>query len=238
LTLRAQAIATVLSDQVVNPLRRRDSNEKLRYGRGRSGAAMASVLTDGTAERSRQERQNSEPKRRLCVNNKLSCALALFICVTGLATGPAIKNTFAQTATTSQSGIDQNIQLLRQDIRSKKKQLVAANLNLTETEATKFWPVYDQYTADFTKISDQRVALIKEYADSWGKMSDDQALSLTNRALAVEKNTSDLRIRYVPTFKKVIPGTKVATFFQLDRRIQTLIDVQLSSQLPLVQDQQ
>ena len=172
------------------------------------------------------------------MNNKLSCALALFICVTGLATGPAIKNTFAQTATTSQSGIDQNIQLLRQDIRSKKKQLVAANLNLTETEATKFWPVYDQYTADFTKISDQRVALIKEYADSWGKMSDDQALSLTNRALAVEKNTSDLRIRYVPTFKKVIPGTKVATFFQLDRRIQTLIDVQLSSQLPLVQDQQ
>jgi len=171
------------------------------------------------------------------VNNKLTCALT-FICVTGLATGPGIKNTFAQTGANSQSGIDQNIQLLRQDIRSKKKQLVAANLNLTETEATKFWPAYDQYTADFAKINDEKVALVKEYADSWGKMSDDQALSLTNRALAVEKNASDLRIRYVPIFGKVIPGTKVTTFFQLDRRIQTLIDIQLSSQLPLVQDQQ
>ena len=172
------------------------------------------------------------------MNNQLTSALALFICVAGLATGPAIKNTFAQSATNSQSGIDQNIQLLRQDIRSNKKQLVAANLSLTATEATKFWPVYDQYTADFAKINDEKVALIKEYADGWGKMSDDQALSLTNRALAVEKKVADLRIRYVPIFSKVIPGTKVATFFQIDRRIQALIDIQLSSQLPLAQDQQ
>ena len=171
------------------------------------------------------------------MNNKLTCALAISICVAGLAAGPAIKKTFAQTATNSQSGLDQNIQLLREDIRSKKKQLVAANLTLTQTEATKFWPVYDQYAADFAKINDQKVALIKEYADSWGKMSDDQALSLTNRALAVEKNVADLRIRYVPIFSQVIPGTKVATFFQIDRRIQSLIDIQLSSQLPLAQDQ-
>jgi len=178
-----------------------------------------------------------EPKRRFCVNNKLTCALALSICVSATAVGPAIKKTFAQSATNSQSGIDQNIQLLRQDIRSKKKQLVAANLTLTPAEATSFWPVYDRYTADLAKINDERVAVIKEYADSWGKMSDDQALSLTNRALAIEKNVADLRIRYVPIFNKVIPGTKVATFFQIDRRIQTLIDIQLSSQLPLVQDQ-
>ena len=121
------------------------------------------------------------------MNNKFTCALALSICIAGVATGPAINKAFAQTATNSQSGIDQNIQLLRQDIRSKKKQLVAANLNLTDTEATKFWPVYEQYTDDLAKINDERVAVIKEYADNWGKMSDDQALSLTNRALAVEK---------------------------------------------------
>ena len=172
------------------------------------------------------------------MDNKLTCALVFSICVAGVAVGPAINKAFAQTATNSQSGIDQNIQLLRQDIRSKKKQLVAANLNLTDTEATKFWPAYEQYTADLAKINDERVAVIKEYADNWGKMSDDQALSLTNRALAVERNVTDLRIRYVPMFSKVIPGTKVATFFQIDRRIQTLIDLQLSSQLPLLQDQQ
>jgi hypothetical protein len=172
------------------------------------------------------------------VNNKITCALVFSICVSGIAIGPAIKKTFAQTATNPQSGIDQNIQLLREDIRSKKKQLVAAKLSLTEAEATKFWPVYEQYTVDLAKINDKKVAVIKEYADSWGKMSDEQALSLTNRALAIEKNVADLRIRYVPIFSKVIPGTKVATFFQIDRRIQGLIDIQLSSQLPLVQQQQ
>jgi hypothetical protein len=172
------------------------------------------------------------------VKNKLIDALAFATCVVVLAVGPAINKTFAQAATNSQSSIDQNIQLLRQDIRSKKKQLVAANLTLTETEATKFWPLYDQYTADLSKIQNEKVAVIKEYADNWGKLSDNQALSLTNRALAVEKNVADLRIRYVPIFNKAISGTKVATFFQIDRRLQALIDIQLSSQLPLVQDQQ
>jgi len=179
-----------------------------------------------------------ELERRLCVNNKLTCALALSICVAGLAAGPAIKKTFAQTATNSQSGIDQEVQLLREDIRSKKKQLVAANLKLTDTEATTFWPVYDQYTADLVKINDQKYTLIKEYASSWGTVSDEQALSLTNRALAIEKNVTELRIRYVPIFNKVIPGKKVATFFQIERRVQAVIDLQVSAQLPLVQTQE
>ena len=172
------------------------------------------------------------------MKNKLAYALALSICVSGIGAGPATNAASAQTATTSQSGIDQDIQLLRQDIRSKKKQLVAANLKLTDTEATTFWPVYDQYTAELVKINDEKYALIKDYVDTWGTMSDDQALSLTKRALAVERNVADLRIRYVPLFSKVITGKKVATFFQIERRIQAVIDLQLSSQLPLVQAQE
>ena len=141
-------------------------------------------------------------------------------------------------AQSSQAGIDQDIQMLRLDIRSKKKQMVAANLKLTDSEATKFWPVYDQYTADLVKINDEKYALIKEYADKWGSLTDDQALSLTNRALGVDEKVAQLRIRYVPIFNKVIPGTKVATFYQIERRIQAVIDLQLSSQLPLVQAQE
>jgi hypothetical protein len=141
-------------------------------------------------------------------------------------------------AQSSQAGIDQDIQMLRLDIRSKKKQMVAANLKLTDTEATKFWPVYDQYTADLVKINDEKYALIKEYADKWGSLTDDQALSLTNRALAVDEKVAQLRIKYVPIFNKVVPGTKVATFYQIERRLQAVIDLQLSSQLPLVQAQE
>jgi hypothetical protein len=132
---------------------------------------------------------------------------------------------------------DQDIKLFREDIRSKKKQLIAANLTLTDAEATKFWPVYDQYTAELVTINNAKYAALKEYADKWGTMTDDQALALINRSLDVDKSVAQLRIKYVPIFQKVIPGTKVATFFQLDRRLQMLIDAQLASHLPLVQDQ-
>src|SRR5215468_1367231 len=149
----------------------------------------------------------------------------------------------AQTASSTQStvdakGIDQDIQLLRQDIRSKKKQLIASNLKLTDVEATKFWPVYDQYTADLVKINDEKYSIIKEYSQQWGSMTDEQATSLVKRAVAVDQQVAQLRTRYIPIFNQVLPGKKTATFFQLDRRIQAMIDLQLSSQLPLVQDQQ
>ena len=116
--------------------------------------------------------------------------------------------------------MDQNIQLLRQDIRSKKKQTVAANLQLTDAQATKFWPIYDQYTGELIKINDEKYAILKQYADEWGNMTDAQALSLTNRALAVEQKVTELRIKYVPIFSQVVPGTTVATFFQIERRLQ------------------
>ena len=140
-------------------------------------------------------------------------------------------------AASPQSGIDQDVQMLRQDIRSRKKQIIAANLQLTDTDATKFWPVYDQYVAELTKINDEKYALIKEYADAWGNIKDDQALSLTNRALALEDKVTQLRIKYVPIFSKAVSGSKVATFFQIERWLQSLIDLQWTTQLPLVQAQ-
>ena len=85
----------------------------------------------------------------------------------------------ATTNTDSQSVSDQDIQLLRQDIRSQKKQLIAVNLTLADAEATKFWPVYDQYSAEMTKIGDQKYVLIKEYAQNFGSLTDIQAQSLT-----------------------------------------------------------
>jgi hypothetical protein len=144
----------------------------------------------------------------------------------------------AQSNDNSEAGIDRDVQLMRQDIRSQVKQLIAANLKLTDTEATKFWPVYDQFTADLAKINDQRYALIKEYSDEWGTMTDDQASSLARRYLALDEQVAQLRTKYLPVFNQAVRGTRVATFFQLDRRIQEMIDLQLASQLPLAQEQQ
>jgi Spy/CpxP family protein refolding chaperone len=132
---------------------------------------------------------------------------------------------------------DQDIELLRKDLRSQKKQIVAANLKLTDDQATKFWPVYDQYIAEQTRIHDQKYAVIKEFATSWGTISDEKAEDLTTRALGVDNEVAQLRIKYMPNFAKVLPGKQVATFFQIDRRLQMMVDLQLMSQLPLVQSQ-
>ncbi len=142
-----------------------------------------------------------------------------------------------QPSATTQQELDKDVNLLRQDIRAKKKKLVAANLTLTTDQATKFWPVYDQYTSDLVAINNEKYNVIKDYAANWGTMTDDQAIALANRALAVDQQVAQLRIKYVPIFNKVVPGKVTATFLQLDRRIQAMIDLQLMAQLPLVQAQ-
>lgn len=132
---------------------------------------------------------------------------------------------------------DQQMALLRKDIRTIKKQLIAANLTLTDGQATKFWPVYEQYSAEFGKINETRSAVIKEYADGYGQLTDEQADNLIRRWLDTDIAAAQLRQKYVAIFRKVLPGKQAATFFQLDRRISMMIDVQLTSRLPLVQSQ-
>ena len=132
---------------------------------------------------------------------------------------------------------DEQLALLRKDIRSIKKQLIAANLVLRDSEATKFWPLYEQYSAETGKIMDTRSAIIKEYSEEYGTLTDDQAESLIRRWLDTDTELANLRQRYVPVFRRILPGEKAATFFQLDRRISMMIDVQITSQLPLAQSQ-
>lgn len=143
----------------------------------------------------------------------------------------------ASSAGSADTFVDQQFALLRKDIRSVRKQLIAANLTLTDSEATKFWLVYDQYSTDVSKINDTRTALIKEYGDAYGSLTDEQADSLIRRWLDTDIAASELRRKYVSILRKVLDGRKAATFFQLDRRISMMIDLQLTSQLPLVESQ-
>ena len=148
----------------------------------------------------------------------------------------------APAQTTSSQGTthvisDQDLNLLRKDLRSKRKQLIAANLNLTDTEAAKFWPVYDQYVTELIAINDKKFGIIQDYADNWGKMTNEQSLLFSRQWLDMDIETAQLRQKYVPIVSKVLDGKKTATFFQLDRRIAMMIELQVSSQMPLVQEQ-
>jgi hypothetical protein len=152
-------------------------------------------------------------------------------------TVPAIHAQATTASKDTQTVSGQDVKLLRQDLRSQKKQLIAANLTLTDAESTKFWPVYDQFSAEMTALGDQKLALIKEYAKGFSSLTDTQAQSLLNRSLALDEAATQLRIKCVPIINNVLPGTKTATFFQMERRISALIDLQVASQIPLVQDQ-
>ncbi len=128
---------------------------------------------------------------------------------------------------------DEDIQLFRKDVRSMKKQIVAANMDLTDAEAEKFWPVYDQYTADLGKINDTKAALIKEYLQDYGTMDGDQAEEYIRKRAALEQSLTALRLRYIPVFRKVLTGRETAQFFQIDWRLGLMIDLQLA-QMPLI----
>jgi len=165
--------------------------------------------------------------------------LLVGLCVVGspMAVAQGSSSQSATADSTADAITDQQLALLRRDIRSIKKQLIAANLTLTDSEATKFWPVYEQYSADTGKINDARTAIIKEYSEEYGTLTDDQADNLIRRWLDTDIEQTKLRQQYVAIFRKVLSGKKAATFFQLDRRISTMIDVQITSQLPLAQSQ-
>src|SRR5271154_7599568 len=99
-----------------------------------------------------------------------------------------------QTTPAAQGSVDQDVDLLRKDIRSQKKQIIAANLQLTDAEAVKFWPIYDQYTAELVKINDAKYGAIKEYATNYTTLTDDQAVSLLRQILGVDQSVAQLRM--------------------------------------------
>jgi Spy/CpxP family protein refolding chaperone len=129
---------------------------------------------------------------------------------------------------------DKDVEMLRANLRTNRKNLMAQNMNLTADEATKFWPIFDQYRKEAIKPNDERWALIKEYAANYNTMTDAQAQDYMKRATAVDQQLLALRLRYVPVFEKVISAKKIALWYQIDRHIDLMINLQLSSVIPMV----
>jgi Spy/CpxP family protein refolding chaperone len=129
---------------------------------------------------------------------------------------------------------DKDIEMLRADLRAQRKDITAQNMDLTPDEATKFWPIFDQYRQAAIKVNDDRWALIKEYAANYDSMTDAQAQDYIKRSNATDEQLLALRMKYVPVFEKVISAKKTARWVQIDRRIDLLINLQLSSVIPMV----
>lgn len=156
-------------------------------------------------------------------------------CVMALASVPMrAQDTQIDKSTSSATVSDSDIQMIREDIRGHRKEITAANMNLTPDEATKFWPIYDQYVQETSKVNDARVALIKDYGTNYDTMTDQQAQDYMKRSFDIDQQLIELRGKYATKFEKAISPKKTALWCQIDRRLDLLIDLQLASMIPMV----
>jgi hypothetical protein len=135
----------------------------------------------------------------------------------------------------AQDPVDEDIKLFRKDLRSARKQIIAANMVLSDKEAEQFWPLFERYTQELVAVQDQKYALLKEYAQNYPAMTDEQAEKYIRGRAGVEQAMLQVRLKYVPLFQKVISGKSTAMFFQLDWRLGLIMDLQLASQTPLIE---
>jgi len=127
---------------------------------------------------------------------------------------------------------DAYIDSLRADLKADKTTLITEAMQFSEKDAAAFWPVYKRYEGEDVKLNDERVSLIKTYSNTWTTLADGDARTLVKKALDLESRRNDLRRKYFSEFSKVLPGLTVAKFFQLEHRLDVLVDLRIASELP------
>jgi len=141
----------------------------------------------------------------------------------------------AQTAdATAKPLTDSDIQLMRSDIQAGKNQIISATMQFSDAESKAFWPIYRDFARDQQVIGDERVQLIKDYAANYDSMDDNKAKDMVQRMINVEDKTLNLREDYWPKFMKALGAKRAAKFYQVDSRLSLLINLQLTSAIPLI----
>ena len=156
---------------------------------------------------------------------KKACCVAIVIMVFGFVPG-----SFAQDKPAD------NMQILRDKIKADKKLVVATNMELTESEAKGFWPIYEQYQKDLQKINQRIAKVLDSYADDNRKKSltDEKAKTLINEATAIDQAEANLKSTYAPKLSKVLPVRKVARYLQIENKIRAVVKYDIASGVPLV----
>ena len=127
-----------------------------------------------------------------------------------------------------------NMEIVKEKIKSDKKLLVATNMQLTESEANAFWPVYESYQAELGKLRDREIKLIEKFAASYETMSDDVAKNLLDDSLSIDSDHQKLRQSYLAKFRGVLPDAKVARYYQIESKIDAVLEYEMAKRIPLV----
>ena len=141
---------------------------------------------------------------------------------------------FAGFAAAQEKAAD-NMDIVKEKIRTDKKLFIATNMQLTESEAKAFWPVYEAYQADLAKLRAREIKLIEEFAAKYETMSDDAAKSLLDDSLSIDSDHQKLRQSYLSKIRGVLSDKKVARYYQLESKIDAVLEYEMAKRIPLVQ---
>jgi len=128
-----------------------------------------------------------------------------------------------------------DIEAMRTVMQTERKILIMNEMVFTAEEAEKFWPLYDEYSADAKKIANLRVKVITDYAANYEKMSEELAKQLLDESIKYDEQKLKLEKKYVRKFRSILPQIKVTRYFQLENKLDAVIDFDLASQIPLMQ---
>jgi hypothetical protein len=142
----------------------------------------------------------------------------------------ALMNSFA----IAQEKSTNDMQILIEKIKADKKLLVSENMQLSEAEAKKFWPIYDQYQNELFILRMRSLNLVGNYAGSYDSMTNDIAKKLLDEYMTIERLRQKVRDAYLPKFRKVLPEIKVARYYQIENKISAVVSFELAKQIPLV----
>lgn len=132
------------------------------------------------------------------------------------------------------STLDSDIQVLRSDLRAQKTQIISDQLKLSDPESKAFWPIYRDYETDLSKLNDEKVSIIKDYAAQYDNITDAQVQSLADRSFKLEAKRNDLRQKYFKKISKAVSPKTAARFIQLENRLDLLVNLQIADSVPMV----
>ena len=128
--------------------------------------------------------------------------------------------------------IDSTIAVARANMQADRATLITAGMNFSDKEGAAFWPIYQQYEYERSRLDDRRAAVIKQYTQKFRNLSDADAKAMADQMFDCESRLAELKKKYYKKFNKVLPALTVAKFFQLERRVDLLMDMNVEYALP------
>jgi hypothetical protein len=124
------------------------------------------------------------------------------------------------------------IEVVRADMGADRAKIITVAMNFSDKDAAAFWPIYRKYEYERSTVDDRRVAIIKEYAEKYLTLTDADAKSMAERMFDCDSSLAALKKKYFKKFNTVLPALTVTKFFQLEHRIDLLMDMKVESSLP------